>query len=36
MNVIDKIEKEQCKAEVPEFCIGDTVTVSTKIIEGSN
>ena len=36
MNVIDKIEKEQCKAEVPEFCIGDTVTVSTKIVEGSN
>lgn len=36
MNVIDKIEKEQCKAEVPEFNIGDTVTVSTKIVEGSN
>jgi large subunit ribosomal protein L19 len=36
MNVIDKIEKEQCKAEVPEFAIGDTVTVSTKIVEGTN
>ncbi|MBR2434997.1 MAG: 50S ribosomal protein L19 [Lentisphaeria bacterium] len=36
MNVIDKIEKEQCKADVPEFNIGDTVTVSTKIVEGSN
>ena len=36
MNVIDKIEKEQCKAEVPEFSIGDTVTVSTKIVEGSS
>ena len=36
MNVIDKIEKEQCKAEVPEFNIGDTVTVSTKIVEGTN
>lgn len=36
MNVIDKIEKEQCKADVPEFNVGDTVTVSTKIVEGSN
>lgn len=36
MNVIDKIEKEQCKPEVADFNIGDTVTVSTKIVEGNN
>ena len=36
MNVIDKIEKEQCKPEVAAFNIGDTVTVSTKIVEGNN
>lgn len=35
MNVIDKIEKQQCKAEVADFKVGDTVTVSTKIVEGS-
>ena len=31
----DKIEKAQCKASVPDFNIGDTVKVSTKIIEGT-
>ena len=36
MNVIEKIEKEQCKANIPDFEIGDTVTVATKIVEGSN
>lgn len=35
MNVIDKIEKQQCKAEVADFKVGDTVTVSTKIVEGT-
>ena len=35
MNVIDKIEKEQCKAEIPDFKVGETVKVSTKIVEGS-
>lgn len=35
MNVIDKYEKMQCKATVPEFKVGDTVKVSTKIIEGT-
>ena len=35
MNVIDKIEKEQCKAEIPAFKVGDTVKVSTKIVEGT-
>ena len=36
MNVLDKIEKEQCKAEIPQFNVGDTVKVATKIIEGTN
>ena len=35
MNVIDKIEKQQCKESVADFNVGDTVTVSTKIVEGS-
>lgn len=35
MNVIDKIEKEQCKAEVCDFKVGDTVKVYTKIVEGT-
>ena len=33
MNVIEKIEKEQLKSEVPEFEIGDTISVHVKIIE---
>ncbi len=36
MNAIDKIEKQQCKAEIADFNIGDTVTVSMKIVEGTN
>jgi large subunit ribosomal protein L19 len=32
---IDKIEKAQCR-EIPEFNIGDTVKVHTKIVEGNN
>lgn len=34
MNIIDKIEKQQFKAEVPQFNIGDTVKVYIKIKEG--
>lgn len=34
MDIIAKIEQEQCKTEVPEFNVGDTVRVHTKIIEG--
>ncbi|NOY74889.1 MAG: 50S ribosomal protein L19 [Kiritimatiellaeota bacterium] len=32
-NIMDKINSEQC-GDIPEFNIGDTVTVHTKIIEG--
>lgn len=34
MNLVDVLEKEQIKTEIPEFNVGDTVKVSYKIIEG--
>src|SRR5499433_4332321 len=34
MNVIDTIEREQLKAEIPAFKPGDTVRVHVKVIEG--
>ena len=34
MNLIDVIEKENLKDNIPEFNIGDTVKVFYKIIEG--
>lgn len=34
MNIMDKINKEQCKQELPDIAIGDTVKVHSKIIEG--
>lgn len=34
MNLIDLIEKENLKPELPEFSIGDTVRVFIKIVEG--
>ena len=33
-NIIDTIERENMKKDVPEFSIGDTVAVFVKIIEG--
>lgn len=33
-NIIDTIEKENMKSDIPEFNIGDTVAVYVKIIEG--
>ncbi len=36
MNLMDKIEKMQCKQDIPDFKIGDTVKVHTKIVEGDN
>lgn len=35
MNIIDMIDKEQLKSEVPEFAPGDTVRVDVKIKEGN-
>ena len=34
MNIIEQINKENVKAEVPKFNVGDTVKVGFKIIEG--
>ena len=35
MNIIDQIEKENLKNEVPVFAVGDTVKVSVKVVEGA-
>jgi len=35
MNVIDAIEKEQLRDDVPEFSPGDTVKVHLKVVEGN-
>ena len=34
--IIAELEKKQCKENVTEFNIGDTVKVFTKIVEGTN
>lgn len=34
MSVIEKIEKEQMRADIPDFSVGDTVRVHVKIREG--
>ena len=34
-NIIDAIEKEGMRADIPDFQIGDTVKVYAKIIEGN-
>lgn len=36
MNIMDKIRKEQCKQDVSDFAVGDTVKVHVRIIEGEN
>lgn len=34
-NIIDAIEKEGMRSDIPEFAVGDTVKVYSKIIEGN-
>ena len=34
-NIIDQLEKEQMKTDVPDFNPGDTVVVQVKVIEGT-
>ena len=34
-NVLEQIEKEGMRADIPEFNIGDTVKVHVKVIEGT-
>ena len=35
MNIIEQINQENVKKEVPKFNVGDTVRVSFKVIEGT-
>ena len=35
MNIIDQINQENIKKEVPSFNVGDTVKVSVKVVEGT-
>lgn len=35
MNIIDVLEKEQLRSDIPEFRVGDTVKVHVKVVEGS-
>ena len=35
MNIIETLEKEQLRSDIPEFAPGDTVRVHEKIVEGS-
>ncbi|MEE9493575.1 MAG: 50S ribosomal protein L19 [Gammaproteobacteria bacterium] len=34
-NIIEQLEKEQMKSDIPEFSSGDTVVVQVKVKEGS-
>ena len=34
MNIIDNIEREQLRADIPKFAPGDTVKVHVKVVEG--
>lgn len=36
MNIIDQIENEQLRNDIPKFSSGDTVTVQVKVREGSS
>ena len=35
MNIIETLEKEQLRSDIPEFAPGDTVRVHATIVEGS-
>lgn len=35
MNIIESIEKDYMKAEIPHFEVGDTVKVYVKVVEGN-
>lgn len=34
MNIIDVLEKEQIRSDIPQFNVGDTVKVHAKVVEG--
>ena len=35
MNIVDQIEKESMRTDIPAFAIGDTVKVWVKVVEGN-
>jgi len=35
MNIIEALDKEQLRSDIPEFRAGDTVKVYVKVVEGS-
>lgn len=35
MNIIEALEREQLRSDIPDFAPGDTVRVHAKIVEGS-
>ena len=35
MNIIDSLEKEGMRTDIPAFEVGDTVNVYVKVVEGS-
>ena len=35
MNIVDQIEKESLRTDIPDFKIGDTVKVFVKVVEGT-
>ena len=35
MDIIKSIEQEQLRTDLPELCIGDTVRVHVKVVEGT-
>jgi len=35
MNIIDVVESEQLRSDMPQFSVGDTVRVHLKVVEGS-
>lgn len=35
MNIIDAIEREQMRTDIPQFNSGDTVKVNVKVVEGN-
>lgn len=35
MNIVDQIEKESMRTDIPDFAVGDTVKVWVKVVEGT-
>ena len=35
MNIIQALEQEQLRSDIPEFAPGDTVRVHVKVVEGT-